>query len=98
MHSVVWNTVLVVLWSFLGFNYSVKQYSSDIDECSQPGVCRNGRCVNTRGSFQCQCNPGFTLSKDGSYCTGNLCVHSQRLVHISSRCLNNVVIQLIIRN
>lgn len=42
----------------------------DIDECSQPGVCRNGRCVNTRGGFECRCSPGFTLSKDGLYCTG----------------------------
>ena len=43
---------------------------ADIDECRQRGTCRNGRCVNTQGSFRCECNTGFVLSADGSYCTG----------------------------
>eukprot|EP00061_Rhincodon_typus_P015135 g42649.t1 len=41
----------------------------DIDECIQNGVlCRNGRCVNTDGSFQCICNAGFELTPNGKNC------------------------------
>lgn len=43
---------------------------SDINECDASGLCYNGRCVNTDGSFKCLCNVGFTLSVDGKYCTG----------------------------
>lgn len=43
----------------------------DIDECIVNGVmCRNGRCVNTEGSFQCICNAGFELTPDGKNCVG----------------------------
>ena len=52
---------------------------ADIDECRQRGTCRNGRCVNTQGSFRCECNAGFVLSADGSYCTGMFWVMSPAL-------------------
>lgn len=45
----------------------------DIDECIQNGVlCKNGRCVNTDGSFQCICNAGFELTTDGKNCVGKI--------------------------
>lgn len=33
-------------------------------------MCRNGRCVNTDGSFQCICNAGFEITPDGKNCVG----------------------------
>lgn len=39
----------------------------DIDEC-QPGRChQNAACVNTQGSFICQCQPGY--SGNGVHCS-----------------------------
>uniref|UniRef100_A0A6Q2ZCU0 Latent transforming growth factor beta binding protein 3 n=1 Tax=Esox lucius TaxID=8010 RepID=A0A6Q2ZCU0_ESOLU len=41
---------------------------SDIDECEDDRLCANGRCVNTEGSFHCQCYPGYQRTQEGSHC------------------------------
>lgn len=44
-------------------------YASDIDECSADSLlCRNGGCINTDGSFKCECNPGFQIASDEKSC------------------------------
>ncbi|XP_065222296.1 fibrillin-2-like [Planococcus citri] len=41
----------------------------DINECAEfPGICSNGRCKNSMGGFNCQCNPGFALDENGLKC------------------------------
>ncbi|KAK6492730.1 fibrillin-2 [Huso huso] len=53
-----------------GYARSKGVICEDVNECEVfPGVCPNGRCVNTKGSFQCNCPEGLTL--DG---TGRMCV------------------------
>lgn len=42
---------------------------SDLDECElMPNVCEGGECVNTDGSFRCDCSTGFTLDPTGKKC------------------------------
>lgn len=42
---------------------------NDIDECAlHRGHICGQICVNTIGSYRCECNPGFTLHSDGSTC------------------------------
>lgn len=36
----------------------------------KPGVCLDGRCVNTEGSFHCQCQTGFTTNPEKTACLG----------------------------
>lgn len=44
--------------------------SSDINECELPtSPCEEG-CVNTEGSFNCTCRPGYYLSQDKTSCKG----------------------------
>ena len=42
---------------------------SDIDECQEKNC--DQMCVNTPGSFQCQCRNNFDLLEDGHSCRHN---------------------------
>lgn len=43
----------------------------DIDECSiNSTICLNGLCINTKGSYRCDCFTGFEPSADGKECIG----------------------------
>uniref|UniRef100_A0A8C9FW60 EGF containing fibulin extracellular matrix protein 1 n=1 Tax=Pavo cristatus TaxID=9049 RepID=A0A8C9FW60_PAVCR len=42
-------------------------YTTDIDECTLPPYCHH-RCVNTPGSYYCQCNAGFQLASNNHTC------------------------------
>lgn len=33
-----------------------------------PFLCRNGRCRNTIGAFNCECADGYVLAQDGQHC------------------------------
>ncbi|KAL4228223.1 Fibrillin-1 [Mactra antiquata] len=44
----------------------------DLNECMlEPLLCKNGRCINTDGSFRCECNPGYILNAYGEECVDN---------------------------
>lgn len=45
-------------------------FCTDVDECSETGMCDHGSCVNIDGSFKCICEPGYTLSPSGKTCIG----------------------------
>ena len=61
---------IVCLILFSTENKSVIMFILDIDECTQgSGICGNGTCVNTAGSFRCNCHSGFRLDRRG-YCQG----------------------------
>lgn len=46
---------------------------ADLNECrAKPGICKNGRCINTVGSYRCECNDGFEPSLTGTECIGKL--------------------------
>lgn len=42
----------------------------DEDECLTAGVCGNGNCTNTEGSFQCTCPKGYAPGRYSPRCVG----------------------------
>lgn len=43
----------------------------DLNECSfMMNVCEGGDCINTDGSFRCECPTGYVLDSTGKRCIG----------------------------
>lgn len=43
----------------------------DVNECAvNPNLCVNGICINTDGSYRCECLRGYTLGADQRTCEG----------------------------
>lgn len=42
---------------------------ADIDECEDrwPSMCSQ-LCINTEGSYKCDCHPGYIMETDGRHC------------------------------
>lgn len=61
---------------------------ADINECSMPSKCQNGKCVNTEGSYTCECSSGYAKSWRGQ-CEGDTHAHkhkcTQSQVHITAQ-------------
>ncbi|XP_035535794.1 latent-transforming growth factor beta-binding protein 2-like [Morone saxatilis] len=51
-----------------GFEGANGTQCTDVNECLQPGLCENGICVNTRGSYSCVCREGFILDASHGIC------------------------------
>ncbi|KAJ8276559.1 hypothetical protein COCON_G00083110 [Conger conger] len=46
-----------------GYKRLNRTHCQDINECTMQGVCQNGECLNTQGSFLCACKPGYVLDR-----------------------------------
>lgn len=56
--------------------------STDVNECDDDDSndCNsNAMCINTEGSYQCQCNDGYT--GDGTQCEGTLIMYVHKVMH-----------------
>uniref|UniRef100_K7GS34 Adhesion G protein-coupled receptor E2 n=1 Tax=Sus scrofa TaxID=9823 RepID=K7GS34_PIG len=66
----------------------------DVDECQQKlRICKSHSiCINTQGSYICQCLPGFKLNpRDPKLCTDvNECTPGSNPCHNSTHCFNLV--------
>ncbi len=83
----------LILHAVYVFHYldSYERHPTDIDECESSDLnqCEE-QCLNTRGSYQCNCSEGFNVSTDGFSCQGlwNVCMryvtYSITLIHTPS--------------
>lgn len=52
-------------------------YDADIDECANENGGCSHHCVNTVGSFRCECPIGFQISSyNNTHCEGEFMVHT----------------------
>ena len=53
---------------------------ADIDECAEfDNLCLNGICINTVGSFRCDCPSGYRYDRNLHTCEGNEKVFMYRI-------------------
>lgn len=52
---------------------------SDVDECAKNTHGCSDTCINTPGSFVCECKAGYSLGIDEKTCAGNLKENDKRL-------------------
>ena len=56
----IWSRDAVLSCGWLQVRDPMTGSLREIDECALlPGICRHGRCLNTVGSFTCDCHPGY---------------------------------------
>ncbi|XP_066474304.1 latent-transforming growth factor beta-binding protein 1 isoform X2 [Tiliqua scincoides] len=75
-------------------------FCQDINECQLQGVCPNGECLNTMGSYRCTCKMGFVPDPTLSRCIpDNPMVTEEkgpcyRLVSAGKQCMHPLSVQL----
>lgn len=47
-------------------------FLTDVNECADPTTCISGTCINTAGSYTCECPPDFELNPTRVGCVGKL--------------------------
>ena len=62
----------------------------DFDECAMiEGLCKHGTCINTDGSYRCECPQGYVLDSQGKACIDeNECVASNGKICGNGTCTN----------
>ncbi|XP_076020330.1 latent-transforming growth factor beta-binding protein 1 isoform X2 [Genypterus blacodes] len=83
-----------------GYKLINHSHCQDLNECQLQGVCPNGDCLNTVGSYRCICKPGFIPDPSLSKCISNTPAIQEekgacfRLVSSGRQCLHPVSAQL----
>lgn len=67
--------LIVLLLESLQFIFTCFSVS-DIDECANNNDLCAQACINTPGSYTCDCNPGYTLDPNGFSCIGEMIICS----------------------
>ena len=53
-----------------------------MNECALNSHGCEQSCINTQGTYRCECRGGYRLSQDGKSCRGNVTIITVDEVHV----------------
>jgi hypothetical protein len=67
----------------------------DVNECDlNSNICMFGECENTKGSFICHCQLGYSVKKGTTGCTGRIQALSSRFQLVRFKGQSSIIIPL----
>ncbi|UYV63504.1 FBN1 [Cordylochernes scorpioides] len=73
-YLVIVHLYCAVLMMYLSNQVTMIVCCADINECMiDPLLCKNGFCINTDGSYRCECEDGYVLHPSGHFCIVSVC-------------------------
>ncbi|KFV69038.1 Latent-transforming growth factor beta-binding protein 1, partial [Dryobates pubescens] len=92
-----YSTVMECLQGYKRINAT---FCQDINECQLQGICPNGECLNTMGSYRCTCKMGFVPDPTLSRCIPDNPIVAEekgpcyRFVSAGKQCMHPLSVQL----
>lgn len=92
--------ILIKFFSSFQFlsNFLLSLQHTDIDECADKNMSACSQiCINTAGSFRCECEKGYFLEDDGKTCTKGERGELTHLfiIHIKQQCGEDYTVFLV---
>ena len=92
--DITWILMNITALVSIIYNSILSNLYTDIIECDTNNGGCDHNCINTIGSYQCQCREGYETKNNGTNCTGTLFITYYQLLFYAKKTLTNVFLTI----